>query len=124
MYEGNEEHRATPDQLTRTISMLFIAYGCVGGLILAISYSTNLYWLSSIFFVILGLAFFLFPTDNSKTILGIIGMISSFYASVLWAGFTDNLLWTWMTLFSVVMLGISFAAVCHVTCTWPNLDYD
>ena len=103
---------------------MFIVYGILGAVILALWHPSITYSLPYSFFIVLGLAFFFFTTDTAKTILGIIGMIGSFYAAISGSNFIQHVLWTQMTLFSLILLALCFGAVCHVTCTWPNLDYD
>ncbi|MGY5880439.1 MAG: hypothetical protein RTV31_09310 [Candidatus Thorarchaeota archaeon] len=113
-----------PESITLVLAILFIVYGILGAVILALWHPSITYSLPYSFFIVLGLAFFFFTTDTTKTILGIIGMIGSFYAAISWSNFIQHVLWTQMTLFSLILLALSFGAVCRVTCTWPNLDYD
>jgi len=120
----NKEKRKYPTQLTMVISILFVVYGSMGAVILGFSFYSAPYWLLSSLFIVLGLAFFFFPTDTAKTILGITGMIGSFYAAISWSNFEQHSLWSIMTLLSLTLLALCFGAVCHMTCTWPNLEYD
>ena len=124
LLEDKKEERSSPDQLTLVISILLVVYGVLGMGVLAFSPNFIQFWYVNIIFIVLGVSFFISPTDIAKTILGIIGLIGSFYAAILWADYIHSLLSNVMVLYSLVLLALCFGAVCHVTCTWPNLDYD
>ena len=69
--------------------------------------------------MLLGILFYFFPNDAMKAILGIVGLIGTFYAAVIWGNIIQGILSNVMVVYSLVLLALCFGAVCHVTCTYP-----
>jgi hypothetical protein len=111
--------------LILTISILCIINGLLGTGILAF-FGFGLEILLYLGFVLLGLLLYSYHSDSQKAILGLIGMISSFYAGIFWSqsGYIIFPYSTIMTVISMAVLILSFATVCYVACTWPSYDYD
>jgi hypothetical protein len=122
-YNDYVETKKPPDMITKTATIMFVIYGI---LCIILTFSINflpLGYLNSLF-IVLGLLFQNFNGDMQKAILGIIGIFGSFYSAALWSQSMVSILTNIMIVYSVGLLAVSFAIVCHVTCTWPNLEYD
>ena len=118
------EAKKPPDVISRTAAQLFIIYGILAMIIFAFTTNFSQIWYLNSGFIVFGLAFYYFTTDIQKAILGIIAMFTTFYTAVMWSQSVVSIFTNIMIVYSVGLLAISFAIVCHVTCTWPNLDYD
>lgn len=112
--------------LIQTVSILLIGNGLIGSGVLALLGFGLVFVLIYSGFVLLGVLLYSYHSDSQKAILGLIGMVSSFYAGIFWSqsGYVIHPYSTLMTVICMAVLVLSFATVCHVTCTWPNYDYD
>jgi hypothetical protein len=118
------EVKKPPDFIAKTSAYLFIIYGVLAMIIFAFTTNFSQIWYLNAGFVIFGLAFYNFTTDLQKTILGIIGMFTTFYTATIWSQYIVSIFTNIMIVYSVGLLALSFAIVCQVTCTWPDLEYD
>ena len=125
MYNNEEEVTLPQDHILILVtSILFICNGVIGIGVLALFGFGAEFWLVYSGFVILGILLYYNHSDAQKTILGLVGMVSSFYAGVFWAesGYISYPFSTIMTVINMAILILSFATVCQVICTWPNYD--
>ena len=123
-YNDYLEAKKPPDMIIRVATIMFVIYGILSLLILTLSTNFLLLGYLNSLFIVLGLTFYHFNSDVQKAVLGIIGIFGSFYSAILWSQSTSSIFTNIMIVYSVSLLAVSFAIVCHVTCTWPNLEYD
>ena len=112
--------------LVLVTSIVLICNGIMGVGVLALFRFNAVFWFVYAGFSILGILLYRFHSDVQKGILGLVSMVSSFYAGIFWSnsGYIQFPFATIMTVISMAVLILSFASVCFVTCTWPNYDYD
>ncbi len=107
-------------------SILLVCNGVIGiGTLALFGFGTE-FWLVYSGFIILGILLYFYHSDAQKAVLGLIGMVSSFYAGVFWSDLA-SIAYPFSTIMTVICMGVlilSFATVCYSTCTWPNYDYD
>jgi len=116
----------TDNVLILAVSVLLVFNGVIGIGVLAIFGFNVVFWLIYSGFIILGVLMHSYHSDAQKGIIGLVGMVASFYAGIFWSqsGYIPYPFSTIMTAISMLVLILSFATVCFATCTWPNYDYD